>query len=101
MIRVAAPTCGPVIVPLTAMYRAGFPVSGPRTACGRLCVAKLASAAPSAEVISTVSAMVPSSSRAAFIRRARKDPRTITALPGWSHRADHCPSGKITGNSGR
>ena len=91
MIREAGPTCGPVIDPLAAMYRAGFPVSWARTACGRLCAAKLASAAPSAAVISTVSAMVPSSSRAALIRRARKDPRIITALPDWSHRRRSLP----------
>jgi len=30
MIREAGPTCGPVIDPLAAMYRAGFPVSSMR-----------------------------------------------------------------------
>ena len=63
------------------MARAGFPVSW-RTACGRLCAAKLASAAPSAAAISTVSAIVPISRRAELTRRARTDPRIIMALPG-------------------
>jgi hypothetical protein len=51
-----------------------------RTACGRLCAAKVASAAPSAAVTSTVSMIVASSRREEAARRATKDPRIISAL---------------------
>ena len=79
-----------VISPLIAMDSDGDRASWARTACGRLCAAKLASAAPSAAVTSTVSMIVTSSRRVAFARRARKDPRIISALPGLASPALTC-----------
>ncbi len=78
MIRVAALACGAPIVPVIATERAGERASWARTASGRVCVAKLASAATSAVVISTVSMTVASRRREEFIRRARNDPRIIS-----------------------
>ena len=70
-----------VRVPLIAIDRDGERASRARTACGRPCAAKLASAAPSAAVTRTVSMIVTSSRRVEFARRARNDPRIISALP--------------------
>jgi hypothetical protein len=62
-IRPIGPTCGVAIAPWTAIDRAGDRASWPRTACGKLCAAKLASAAPSAAVANTVSMTMASSRR--------------------------------------